>query len=1611
MRKAFGLNLLLNFTSFKKTLLLLPALLLTVAGLAQSWQQRGSDITGKANLEGIGNSSSLSQDGKVLAIGAASANSLNGLARVYEWSGSAWAQKGADLKGATGTQDQLGFSVSLDSSGKTLAVGAPYADASFGQYSNSGYVKIYSWSGSAWVQKGSTLAAAASGENCGYSLSLSNDGNTLAIGAAGSAGGGTSRGQTRIYTWSGTAWVQKGSNINGEEDLSAAGNSVSLDGSGNYVAIGAPLNGGSSGTNSSAGQVRVYKWSGTAWAQLGSDIDGDAADDIFGNSVCISKNGKRLIAGAPRDFMGGYGYAKIYDWSGSAWVQKGSNITSAIDGDEFGYNVSISGSGDYIAAGARNGATGNEKGRAEVYSWSGLAWQLQGSAVKGKENDDKTGHSLSLNYDGTVFVVTSPNYNGSGTALGNVQVYRFTGACTPTNSTTTVSACGTYTWNSKKYTSSGTYMDTIQNAEGCDSVMTLHLTIFSPKLQTMATAICGSDPYTSPGGKKYNASGTYQDTLKSKSGCDSIIYTITLTKKIPNVDGFVLKDSTIIPVTEGAVAHGDIDKDGDEDILISGKDGGYNLIAEIYTNDGSGNFTKLSGTSFTGARNGSASLVDIDGDNLREVFISGVDNNEKAVSYLYKNNGGGSFTQVTAAPFDNLTGTKHAFADVDKDGHPDLLISTGDSVFLYKNASGSFAGAPFVITNSKADNGFILPADLNGDGYADLIKGGSDFNKGGAPTELFINDKTGKLTKVPDPFEDLSIASGAVADLNYDSKPDFLICGFGKGFKIVTKIYTNDGTGKFTLSDSTSIKGFFYGTAVVEDFTSDGGQEVFMSGSPDFTSPQAKFYLRNSLGKYVFASSLPVPGLQMSAATAFDMDKDGLKDLLITGQDASNEPHAGLYKNKGCFAACETESEMTVKYCKTPYISPSGQAWTESGTYIDVLKGGNATGCDSIITIHLITNSHSSISAVACDSFITPSGKVLRTSGIYSDTLKGGNHLGCDSIISINLKVSTKVKLSVPNFVPVTNSPFTAIYNSQFIVRDLDDDNLPEVFEIGLHDGSGPFIQLFKNNGNNNFTDITGTGFITELNGNAAISDVDGDNKPDIIISGMDVTNLYKNNGDLTFTRITGTSFIGSPYEPVIADMDNDNKPDIFLKNKLYKNNGNNSFTVVQGTPFNGVNRLAVADVNADSKLDIITVEVHYTGGFKMIYETKLYTNQGGNNFSLVSGTPFDGANYDIIKIADIDEDTKPDVLLVGMDNSFQVICKLFKNNGNNGFTQITGVPGVSLRAVQLADIKDIDGDGRPDLFFIGDYEDFSSRLLLNNGNDKFTITEIIPIRGLYSAGGAIDDVDGDGKPDILLSGLTGYSGNDVSFRMYKNISAILSLGTCIAPTGCNTYTSPSGKYTWTKSGVYKDTIHLAGHDSVIVVNLLIDKAVAKFTQKTDPDGKYKLLIVNKSKGTHMSYIWKFGDGDSSTAVTPTHTYQSSGDYDLCLTITTGKGCKSTYCQKISLHGKKDGPYTIAVIDSIDGTSALAIEESPAAGGANLSFNIYPNPANHTLNVVNNESDEYDMVVRDLSGRQVASQQNQRGKSIVDMSALKPGMYFIEIQSKNRVGYYKVLKQ
>ena len=94
--------------------------------------------------------------------------------------------------------------------------------------------------------------------------------------------------------------TQLGSDIDGEAANDYSGWSVSMNSAGDRVAIGAERNDGTSSTTYyDAGHVRVYEYSNSGWTQLGSDIDGEAADDRSGNSVSMNSAGDRVAIGAP----------------------------------------------------------------------------------------------------------------------------------------------------------------------------------------------------------------------------------------------------------------------------------------------------------------------------------------------------------------------------------------------------------------------------------------------------------------------------------------------------------------------------------------------------------------------------------------------------------------------------------------------------------------------------------------------------------------------------------------------------------------------------------------------------------------------------------------------------------------------------------------------------------------------------------------------------------------------------------------------------------------------------------------------------------------------------------------------------------------------------------------------------------------------------------------------------------------------------------------------------------------------------------------------------------------------------------------------------------------
>jgi hypothetical protein len=399
-----------------------------------TWGQRGQDINGERINDNSGWSISLSSSGNTLAIGAHLNDGTGtnaGHARIYDWDTvtipNQWTKRGQDIDGEAAV-DYSGISVSLSSDGNIVAIGAHYND---GSGSNAGHVRVYYWdtvsTPNKWTKRGSDIDGETAEDNSGISVSLSSDGNTVAIGATYNDGSGSNAGNVRIYDWNTVAWIQRGQDIDGEAANDNSGVSVSLSSDGNTVAVGARYNDGSA---SNAGHARVYDWDTVAWTQRGQDINGEAAGDNSGISVSLSSSGNTVAIGARYNDgtvpNSDRGHVRIYDWDTVAWTQRGQDIDGEAESDNSGFSVSLSSDGNTVAIGGPyNDNSGLDAGHVRVYDWDTVAWTQRGSDIDGEAAGDYSGWSVSLSSGGNILAVGALYNDGFASNAGQARVFKY----------------------------------------------------------------------------------------------------------------------------------------------------------------------------------------------------------------------------------------------------------------------------------------------------------------------------------------------------------------------------------------------------------------------------------------------------------------------------------------------------------------------------------------------------------------------------------------------------------------------------------------------------------------------------------------------------------------------------------------------------------------------------------------------------------------------------------------------------------------------------------------------------------------------------------------------------------------------------------------------------------------------------------------------------------------------------------------------------------------------------------------------------------------------------------------------------------------------------------
>lgn len=364
------------------------------------------------------------------------------------------------------------------------------------------------------------------------------------------------------------------------------------------------------------------------------------------------------------------------------------------------------------------------------------------------------------------------------------------------------------------------------------------------------------------------------------------------------------------------------------------------------------------------------------------------------------------------------------------------------------------------------------------------------------------------------------------------------------------------------------------------------------------------------------------------------------------------------------------------------------------------------------------------------------------------------------------------------NFTLKSTPDIVGVQYSSIDFADIDGDGDLDFFATGADPGYELTSRLYKNDGSGNFIVSDGNTFIKIREGAAAFGDVNGDNFPDLIISGSTPgpsTKLYINDRTGNFT-LSAAVFTQNTYSALaFGDIDNDDDIDLIMTGftgteaiiELYKNDGNGNFTPISpaqsGITTSGVSRGSVImkDFNNDGFLDIFA-----TGSTaNNIIANALYINDGDGTFTIKT-TPITSIQTGSVAAADYDNDGDNDLLIVGSTSVSAKVALLYSNDGAGNFTLVPDLPFVGAQYGKSV-FADINNDNYPDVFISG-YMNPNRRadMYINNGAAGGFTLVTVPFLGLNNSHVAFVDVDGDNDLDFMA---TGQSEMGTISRLYLN--------------------------------------------------------------------------------------------------------------------------------------------------------------------------------------------------------------------------------------------------
>ena len=612
-----------------------------------------------------------------------------------------------------------------------------------------------------------------------------------------------------------------------------------------------------------------------------------------------------------------------------------------------------------------------------------------------------------------------------------------------------------------------------------------------------------------------------------------------------------------LQISPSTVISGDLNGDGYTDLILFGADNAGNSSYQVLLNDGRGNFSA----------GGSGSLP-----------AAGIGSSGPILSGDFNHDGKLDFASLNASPIA-------------------IFFGNGDGTFAAPVPMGAtMGGAPALVDT----------ADLNGDGYTDIVYMATFYN---APSQIRL------LLSAPDGSYTDSLINGlpsdslgfVVGDFNNDHIPDIFALngttsrGFGQA-------YLGAGNGTFTPT-GTPIRAFdgYLATFpfVAGDFDHDGNADVAIRNAA--SGPDEITFLWGD-GKGNFSSQSIVSDHSFTLEVG-DVNGDGITDIFAGGDSAYAYASVVLGQSGRNFPSAQT------LYPNSSGPMSVGDVFGDGFT--DLVVGGVYTGGPFNIPatiFHYQSNGTFAIKGAA---------------PTYPTVLVDLNGDGIPDMVGFT---GEEILIWKGDGTGVFSAPVNTVPApsgfSQYYFRDMDKDGHMDIVLPG---------EILYGDGNFNFTAVT-----WDLYDNFAVGDFDGDGIPDIAT----VSGILFGAGNRTFTAPMGLSPVSGSTLPfptqVVADLNGDGMDDLILGDEgplIYLSTGRQGFALDQTLIVHGyapvVSSVSVADFNGDGLPDIAV-------GMLSPEDVVIFTNDGTGKYQVSSYATGVGSLQSVA--ADLSHDGKPDL-------------------------------------------------------------------------------------------------------------------------------------------------------------------------------------------------------------------------------------------------------------------------------------------------------------------------------------------------------------------------------